>query len=84
MRLKLILPLVWEYFFIHYLNPYKIILKEEADNKLKDTHSESMKQPKHQKQQSTNEEQYVDEEICNDGITHDSEESSTKLRMVMD
>ena len=62
------------------VHPCKIILKEEADNKLKDTHSESTKQPKHQKQQSANEEQYVDEEICNDGITHDSEESSTQAK----
>ena len=62
------------------VHPCKIILKEEADNKLKDTHSESTKKPKHQKQQSANEEQYVDEEICNDGITHDSEESSTQAK----
>ena len=62
------------------VHPCKIILKEEADNKLKDTHSESTKQPKHQKQQSANEEQYVDEEICNDGITHDTEESSTQAK----
>ena len=62
------------------VHPCKIILKEEADNKLKDTHSESTKQPKHQKQQSANEEQYVDEEVCNDGITHDSEESSTQAK----
>ena len=62
------------------VHPCMIILKEEADNKLKDTHSESMKQPKHQKQQSANEEQYVDEQICNDGITQDSEKSSTQAK----
>ena len=50
------------------VHPCKIILKEEADNKLKDTHSESTtKQPKH-------------EEICNDGITQDSEDSSTQAK----
>ena len=63
------------------VHPCKIILKEEADNKFKDTHSDSTtKQPKHQKQHSANEEQYVNEEICNDGITLDSEDSSTQAK----